>query len=131
MWMLRHIRRRLLALVQRPDGRLGGMLMVVALLSAGIPSGELHAHADGYDSHEHVVVSAGAHLDVQHAAENAADPDQVEVLHSHDACISVSALPPVQVMVPKIGSLVVDRVRAVVATAPLTPRIAPYRPPIV
>lgn len=129
--MLRQIRHCLIDLGQRPAGRLGALLMVVALVSTGIPSGTLHAHADAYDAHEHIVVSTGVELDVQHAPANTADPDGVEVLHSHDACIAVSALLPVPAMVADSAGLVLVRVRAVVAASPVTPIAPPYRPPIV
>lgn len=128
--MLRQIRQRLLALIQRPVGRLGGLLVVAALVSAGIPSGELHAHADGYDVHEHVVVTAADDSVDQHGHTTPAEPDGIEVLHSHDACNTVSALPPIPAMFHNSGGLVAVSAPVPVASAPLTLLIPPYRPPI-
>lgn len=128
--MLRQIRHSVLALVQRPVGRLGALLIVAALVSAGIPGGDLHAHADGYDSHEHAASLTDDHAPDQHDHTNAAEPDGAEVLHAHDVCVCVSSLPPVPAMVPESGDFVVARVRPVVALAPLTTKAPPYRPPI-
>lgn len=128
--MLRQIRHSLLALIHRPVGRLGGLIMVAALVSAGIPGGELHAHADGSDAHEHVVVTATDESGDQYRHTTPAEPDGVEELHSHDACNTVSALPPIPALFHDTGGLVALSAPVPVITAPLTPLIPPYRPPI-
>ena len=129
--MLRRIHYNLIARLQRPVGRLGALLVMLALVSSGIPGGELHAHADADAIHEHAIGLADDQAGDQHGHTNAAEPDGVEVLHAHDLCVCVSSLPPVPAMVPESGDFVVAIYRPAVTTAPLTPKAPPYRPPIV
>ena len=128
--MLCQIRHSLLGWVRRPAGRLGAVLLLLALVTAGIPRGEVHAHAESYDAHEHAINLVDDHAGDEHGHTNAAEPDGVDVLHAHDVCVCVSSLPPVPAMLPEGSDFVVARVVHVVALAPLTPRPPPYRPPI-
>lgn len=128
--MIIRLRRRLHVLLQRPSGRLASLVLAIAVIAAGIPTGQLHAHVDGDIAHEHI-----AHLaaDEQVAQQDDADlqtPADVEVLHAHDACSAVYALPSVLSVVGSMDGLVAISELAPVANAPLTARIPPHRPPI-
>lgn len=129
--MILRLCRRLHVLLQRPAGRVASVLLAVAVVASGIPAGQLHAHADGDHAHDHISQVAAGELVAQHDHADAQIPADVEVLHAHDACSAVYALPSVLPVIRSMEGLVAIRERAPVAIAPLTPLIAPYRPPIV
>ena len=107
------------------------MMLAIAVVAAGIPAGQFHAHADGDIAHEHVSHVA---VDEQVSQQGHADsqpPSDVEVLHSHDTFSAVYALLSFTAVVQSMDALVAISEAAPIAAAPLAPRIAPYRPPIV
>lgn len=127
---LQTVRRRLNLWLQRPFGRLASLLLLVAMVSAGVPTAQVHAHTGGDHDHDHhAQLSSGGAVD-QHDHTTPADPDGDTALHAHDACTTVSALSSVPMMVPSGVGPVAPSVRAAGSPPPLAPRIPPYRPPI-
>lgn len=127
---LRILRHRVNQWIHRPVGRLAGLLLLLAMTSAGVPATQVHAHAGGDRDHDHfaqLVHDEAAH---QHDHSTPADPDGDPVLHAHDACLTVSALPPVPMVIPSITGLVAPSVRVSASPPPMAARIPPYRPPI-
>src|SRR3546814_8040470 len=80
---LRALHRRVSLWIQRPIGQLAGLLLLVAMISAGISTGEVHAHADGDHAHEHATQLADG-LSDQDDAPGDLDPADTTVLHAHD-----------------------------------------------
>src|SRR3546814_6323226 len=62
------------------------------MISAGISTGEVHAHADGDHAHEHATQLADG-LSDQDDAPGDLDPADTTVLHAHDVGPTVSTLP--------------------------------------
>src|SRR3546814_14283362 len=94
---LRALHRRVSLWIQRPIGQLAGLLLLVAMISAGISTGEVNAHADGDHAHEHATQLADG-LSEQDDAPGDLDPADTTVLHAHDVGPTVSTLsilPPV------------------------------------
>src|SRR3546814_1355725 len=89
---LRALHRRVSLWIQRPIGQLAGLLLLVAMISAGISTGEVHAHADGDHAHEHATQLADG-LSDQDDAPGDLDPADTTVLHAHDVGTTVSTLP--------------------------------------
>ena len=128
--MIIRLRRRLHVLLQRPSGRLASLLLAIAVIAAGIPAGQLHAHVDGDGAHEHITHVVDNAQVAQQGDADLQSPADIEVLHAHDACSAVYALPSVLAVVRSMDGVVAVSELAPVATAPLTPRIPPHRPPI-
>ena len=127
---LRILRHRLHLWIQRPIGQLAGLLLMVAMMLAGMPTGSVHAHTDGDHDHGHATQVAGdARADL---SQDPASPDTSGdmVLHVHDAGTTVSALPALLVMVPSIGVPMAPHIRTAEPPPPSAARIPPHRPPI-
>src|SRR3546814_16050759 len=97
---LRALHRRVSLWIQRPIGQLAGLLLLVAMISAGISTGEVHAHADGDHAHEHATQLADG-LSDQDDAPGDLDPADTTVLHAHDVGTTVSTLPTPHTVMPR------------------------------
>src|SRR3546814_16864185 len=86
---LQALQHRVSLWIHRPSGRLAGLLLLVAMISAGLPTGNVHAHAGGDHDHDHSVQLAeegsSGHEDPAPSAPAAL------VVHSHAVGTSVTA----------------------------------------
>lgn len=126
---LRPLQRRLRLGIQRPIGLLAGLLLLVAMVSAGMPTGKVHAHADGDHGHDHFAqVAADGPSDEE---DQPAPSDSVGMfLHAHDVGTTVSALPNLPVVALIVGVPMAPSVRLTAPPPPSAARIPPHRPPI-
>lgn len=126
---LKALRRRVSSWIQRPIGQLAGVLLLVAMISAGMPTGKIHTHADGGLGHDHFAQLADgpSEQDEQLAS---ADPAGDNVLHVHDVGTTVSALPMLPVAMLGATVPLTPGVRLTASPPPSSARIPPHRPPI-
>lgn len=113
-------------LLARPGAGLRAIfcLMAVSFLLAGLPAGDLHAHAAGEHGHSHAVMPQGGEPSPVPGDEGPT------VLHFHEAASLAQDLParvsPVLLRLPPVAMGT-----ALPAPGPrLTPRPPPHRPPI-
>ena len=115
--------------IRRPMGRLAGLLLLLAMLSATVLTGRIHAHAGGAHDHDHASQLATdwsfEHDDHPAPAKSTGD----QTLHVHDAGKTSTALPALPMTMP--GDAVCATSGCLVVSTPLSaaPR-PPYRPPI-
>lgn len=110
-------------------GRLAGLLLLVAVISAGMPSGEIHAHADGGEAHDHAGQLAGVPSGMDTAPEPA-DPVDPAVLHAHDVATTVPALPTFPVVTLDTPVPLAPGACLATPPPPSSARTPPHRPPI-
>lgn len=120
--LIAHLRR----VLARPKAGLRAILclMAVSFLLAGLPSDNLHAHAEGDHGHDHAVMPQG---------EEPA-PSQVDggpaVLHLHEAASFAQVLPaPVAPFLLRLPPAAMG-IALPVPGPRLTPLSPPHRPPI-
>ena len=126
---LRTLQRRVSLWIQRPIGQLAALLLLVAMVSAGMPTGKVHAHADDDHGHEHVA---------QVAADGASDHDDPPapplpadtVLHAHDVGTTVPALAKLPVLVVSVLGPMAPGAPISAPPPASTARRPPHRPPI-
>lgn len=126
---LRALHRRVSLWIQRPIGQLAGLLLLVAMISAGISTGEVHAHADGDHAHEHATQLADG-LSDQDDAPGDLDPADTTVLHAHDVGTTVSTLPTLPTVMLSALVPVAPSVHLTTSPPPSSARTPPHRPPI-
>lgn len=125
---LRALQRRVCLWIQRPFGQLAGLLLLVAMLSAGMQTGKVHAHADGDHTHDHAAQAAdglSGHDDAP-----ASSPTDTTVLHAHDVVTTVSTLPTLSMVMFSAQVPMVPISRLTTSPPPSSARIPPHRPPI-
>lgn len=115
--------------IQRPLGRLAGLLLVVAMISAGMRTGEVHAHTDGDRAHDHAAQLADG-LSNRDDAPGGLDPANTVVLHAHDVGTTVSTLPTLPVVALSALVPVAPSVHLTTSPPPSSARTPPHRPPI-
>ncbi|WP_152597877.1 hypothetical protein [Novilysobacter arseniciresistens] len=115
--------------IQRPIGQLAGLLLLVAMLSAGISTGEVHAHADGDHAHDHAAQLADGLSDHDDPPRDL-DPGDTTVLHAHDVGTTVSTLPTIPVVMLSALVPVAPGVHLTTSPPPSSARTPPHRPPI-
>ncbi|KGM56156.1 hypothetical protein N799_05025 [Lysobacter arseniciresistens ZS79] len=126
---LRALHRRVSLWIQRPIGQLAGLLLLVAMLSAGISTGEVHAHADGDHAHDHAAQLADGLSDHDDPPRDL-DPGDTTVLHAHDVGTTVSTLPTIPVVMLSALVPVAPGVHLTTSPPPSSARTPPHRPPI-
>lgn len=126
---LRALRRRVSLWIQRPVGQLAGLLLLVAMISAGMPTGKVHAHADGGHSHDHAAQLADGLSDHDDGAP-ASNPVEYAVLHAHDVGTTASSLPTPLTLMLSAQVLMAPIARLTTSSPPSSARIPPHRPPI-
>jgi hypothetical protein len=126
---LRALHRHVSLWIQRPVGQLAGLLLLVAMISAGMPTGKVHAHADGDHTHDHAAQAADGLSDHEDAP--ASSPtDNTTVLHAHDVVTTVSTLPSLSMLVFSAQVPMAPIARLTTSPPPSSARIPPHRPPI-
>lgn len=130
---LSFLRRRLHLWIQRPIGQLAGLLLMVAMLSAGTPTASIHAHTDGDRDHGHGHAAQVVGDDLPDQSQDPASSDSPGdmVYHAHDVGTTASALPTLLVMVPRMDVPMAPSVSVAEPPPPSAARIPPHRPPIV
>lgn len=126
---LRALHRRVSLWIQRPIGQLTGLLLLVAMISAGMSTGEIHAHADGDHAHDHAAQLADGLSDHDDPTEDL-DPGDTTVLHAHDVGTTVSTLPTIPVVTLSALVPVAPGVHLTTSPPPSSARTPPHRPPI-
>lgn len=126
---LQALHRRVSLWIQRPAGRLAGLLLLVAMISAGMQTGKVHAHADGDHAHDHAAQAADALAD--HHDAPAESPTDSTVLHAHDVVTTVSTLPTLSMLTFSAQVPIAPIARLTTSSPPSSARIPPHRPPIV
>lgn len=126
---LRALHRRVSIWIQRPIGQLAGLLLLVAMISAGMRTGEVHAHTDGGDAHAHAAQLADG-LSGQDDARGGVDPADTAVLHAHDVGTTISTLPDLPVVMLSALVPVAPGVHLTTSPPPTSARTPPHRPPI-
>src|SRR3546814_8931037 len=116
-------------LVQLPFGQLAGVLLLVAMISAGISTGEVHAHADGDHAHGHATQLADG-LSDQDDAPGDLDPADTTVLHAHDVGTTVSTLPTLPTVMLSALVPVAASVHLTTSPPPSSARTPPPGTPI-
>jgi len=115
--------------IQRPIGTLAGLLLLVAMVSAGMVTGKVHAHADGDHGHDHgaqmATIGPTDHIDLPAPPV----PDDT-VLHAHDVGTTVTAFLKLPALDFRVGSPSAPAVLTVTPSPPSAARIPPHRPPI-
>ena len=125
---LQALQRRVSLWIHRPFGRLAGLLLLVAMVSAGLPTGNVHAHAGGDHDHDH---SAQLAEEGSSGHEDPAPSEPADmVLHAHDVCTSATALSVLPTLILSAVAPVAPSVRAPAPPPPSAARIPPHRPPI-
>src|SRR5687768_6696084 len=127
--LLRLLRRRVSSWIQRPLGQLAGFVLLVAVASAGMPTGKLHAHAGGDHGHHHSTQLADVTPDHGDPAPEPSSPLGT-VLHGHDVGPTVTALPAFPVVILSAGPPTAPARVEGVSPPPSAPRTPPHRPPI-
>lgn len=126
---LRVLHRRICLWIHRPFGRLAGLLLVVAMVSAGLPTGNVHAHAGGDHDHDHSAQSVAGGSSGQE--EGPASPDPADlVLHAHDVATTVTALPTFPALILSAVVPMAPSVPVATSPPPTAARTPPHRPPI-
>ena len=115
--------------IQRPIGLLAGLLLLVVMVSAGMPTGKVHAHADADHGHDH---PAQVGADGQSGQDDKSPPSDPAgmVLHEHDAGTTVPALLKLPVLAFGVVMPMAPGVRIAAPPPPSAARIPPHRPPI-
>lgn len=122
------LHRRVSLWIQRPVGQLAGLLLLVAMISAGMPIGKVHAHVDGDHTHDHAAQLADGLSD--HDDAPAANPSDTTLLHAHDVVTTVSTLSTLS-MVMFSAQVPLAPIARLNTSPPLSSaRIPPHRPPI-
>lgn len=129
---LRALRHRVSCWIRRPLGRLAGSVLLLVLILAGAPVTTLHAHEGGDTHHHHAEFEPGAGDVSIHGADHGGSqaPNSDTLLHAHDVCTSVSAVPTFSALTV-VAIVPSTPVAAPSATVPPTAaRVPPHRPPI-
>jgi len=127
---LRALHRRVSIWIQRPIGQLAGLLLLVAMISAGTPTGKVHAHADGDHAHDHAAQLAEGLSDQGDVSAGDVDPTETTVLHTHDVGTTVSTLPTLPTVMLSALVPVAPGVHLTTSPPPSSARTPPHRPPI-
>src|SRR3546814_20622877 len=98
------------------------------MISAGISTGEVHAHADGDHAHEHATQLADG-LSDQDDAPGDLDPADTTVLHAHDVGTTVSTLPTLPTVLPNALVPVRPSVPLTTSPPPSSAQPPPHPPP--
>ena len=125
---LRALHRHVSLWIQRPVGQLAGLLLLVAMISAGMPTGKVHAHVDGDHSHDHAAQLADGLSD--HNDVPASNPIDTTVLHAHDVGTTASTLPTPLMLMLSAQVPMAPIARLTNSPPPSSARIPPHRPPI-
>lgn len=127
--LLRSLRRRVVAWLQRPLGRTAAFALLMVLVSGGAPRWEFHAHAEAAAALAHVLEHAAAGSGDQQLPPDQQAPGDT-TLHAHTVGTSVSSLPETpQLLLSQIPRALHDTV-PVAAPALTSRRTPPHRPPI-
>lgn len=127
---LRFLRRLAHLWLARPVGRLASLLLLAAVMSAGVPAVQVHAHVDGDHDHDHAVQIAGDGIADQDDQTGAESPDGDTVLHAHDVCMTLTALVAIPMTVPNLIGLAALNSRTPGPPPLPAALLAPHRPPI-
>lgn len=126
---LRALHRRVSLWIQRPTGQLAGLLLLVAMISAGMPAGKVHAHVDGDHAHDHAAQLADGLSD--HDDAPASNPIDTTVLHAHDVGTTTASTLPTPLMLMLSARVPMAPIaRLTTSPPPSSARIPPHRPPI-
>ena len=126
---LRILQRRVSLWIQRPIGQLVALLLLVAMVSAGMPTGKVHSHAEGDHGHDHFAqVAADGPSD--HGVPAAAPVPADTVLHAHDVGTTVPALLKLPVLAVSVLVPMAPGASIAAPPPPSAARIPPHRPPI-
>ena len=110
-------------------GQLASLLLLVAMVSAGLPTGKVHAHVDSDHGHDHLVqVAADGPSDQEDSSAPSGPADLV--LHAHDVGTTVAALPRLPVLTFSMAGPMAPGARSTAPPPASAARIPPHRPPI-
>lgn len=126
---LRALHRRVSHWIQRPVGQLAGLLLMVAMISAGMQTGEIHAHVEGDHAHDHAAQAADG-LSEHDDAPAASHPSDTTLLHAHDVVTTVSTLPTLFMVMFSAQVPMAPVARLTTSPPPSSARVPPHRPPI-
>lgn len=126
---LRALHRRVSHWIQRPAGQLAGLLLLVAMISGGMQTGEIHAHVEGDPAHDHAAQAADG-LSEHDDAPAASHPSDTTLLHAHDVVTTVSTLPTLSMVMFSAQVPMAPIARLTTSPPPSSARIPPHRPPI-